>query len=198
MAFTFFFRDMNTMDIVEKHVIPDMKQQRCFDIWDAGCATGAEPYTLAIILRENMGQFTFRNVRIYATDLNGNFGDIIGKGEYPSEQVGRIPPDILGRYFSPLGSGDCYVVNESLRKAIRFQQHDLTSLQPVKQGFGLVLCKNVLLHLSPTQRVDVLRMFRDALVPGGYLALENTQRLPEEAQGWFRPLIGTGPVFQRC
>ncbi len=195
MAFTFFFRDMSTLEGVQQYALPKLKTRRYLDVWDAGCATGPEPYTLAILIRENMGSFQFRNVRIFATDLNGQFGEIIEAGVYPEEQVKRIPPEYLERYFTPADQPGHYLLEESLRKSVRFQQHDLTSLKPIRDGLGLIVCKNVLLHLSPTERLDVLRMFHDALSAGGYLATEQTQKMPPEAQDMFRPVAGEGPVY---
>jgi len=166
-------------------------------VWDAGCATGAEPYTLAMILRENMGQFLFRNVRILATDLNGQFREIIAKGQYPLEQVKRIPSGLFEKYFNPGDEPETFTLTESLRRSIKFQEHDLTSLQPIRSGFGLVVCKNVLLHLNPKQRVEVLRMFHEVLLEGGFLATEPTQKMPVEAQDWFRPVCSSGAVYKR-
>ena len=68
MAFTYFFRDMHTLEMIRDHVIPMLRIKRHIKIWDAGCAMGHEPYSLAIMMRENMGNMIFRNVRIYATD----------------------------------------------------------------------------------------------------------------------------------
>lgn len=59
MAFTYFFRDMHTLNLIEQHVLPTLKTRRYLDIWDAGCAHGPEPYTLARLLHENMGSFCF-------------------------------------------------------------------------------------------------------------------------------------------
>lgn len=197
MAFTFFFRDMHTLNLIEEHAVPALKTRMYVDIWDAGCAHGPEPYTMAILLHENMGKFLFRNVRIYATDLCGQFGDIIKKGVYPEEQVKRIPPELLARYFSPADEPGHFVIADQIRSAVRFQEHNLTSLKPVKDGFGLVLCKNVLLHLTPQERVDVIRMFHSALSPGGYLATEQTQKIPDELQGMFRQVTKDAQVFQK-
>lgn len=196
MAFTYFFRDLHTLKLIEQHVIPQLATRRYLDIWDAGCADGPEPYTLAMMLSENMGKFLFRNVRIHATDLNGRFGETISNGVYPQEQVKRIPSEVFERYFDPVGNGD-FVLKEAIRKAVRFQEHDLTSLQPVRDGFGLIVCKNVLLHLSHDDRVAVLRMFHNSLSPGGYLATEQTQKMPVEVQGLFSQLVPDGQVYQR-
>jgi len=197
MAFTFFFRDMHTLKLIEEHVLPDLKTRRYLDIWDAGCAHGPEPYSLAILLHENMGMFMFRNVRIFATDINDQFGDVISRGVYPEEQIKRIPPEMLGEYFSPADDPGHFVIAEPIRKSVRFQQHDLTSLSPIRNEFGLVICKNVLLHLTQEEEVNVIRMFHSALSPGGVLATEQTQKMPEEAQDWFRGVTPDGQIFQR-
>lgn len=197
MAFTYFFRDLHTLKLIEQHVIPQLVTRKYLDIWDAGCADGPEPYTLAILLRENMGKFLFRNVRIHATDMNGNFGKTIADGVYPDEQVKRIPQNLIDEYFEHAPPGK-YVLTESIRKAVRFQEHNLTTLKPVRDHFGLIVCKNVLLHLTQEQRLDVFRMFYNALSPGGYLATEQTQKLPEEMKGMFTQVVPDGQVFQRA
>ena len=113
MAFTYFFRDLQTLELVRDHVIPALRSRRFIQIWDAGCAMGPEPYTLAIVLRENMGA-TFGNVRIYATDIDesGHFGEIVTNGIYPEEQVKRIPKEIFERYFRENGKPDHFIIAE--------------------------------------------------------------------------------------
>jgi chemotaxis protein methyltransferase CheR len=197
MAFTFFFRDIQTLKLIEEHVLPSLKTRMYLDIWDAGCAHGPEPYSLAMILQENMGKFLFRNVRIFATDINEEFGDVIRKGVYPEEQLKRIAPEIFQRHFSPAEAPGQFVIAEAVRNAVTFRRHDLTSLTPIRNGFGLILCKNVLLHLSPEQRVDVFKMFHAALNPDGYLATENTQKMPDELQGMFRQVRRDAQLFQK-
>ena len=72
MAFTYFFRDQEILDLVVRWALPDLRTRMYLNIWDAGCAMGPEPYSLAMLLRENMGQFYFRNVRIFASDIDDN------------------------------------------------------------------------------------------------------------------------------
>jgi chemotaxis protein methyltransferase CheR len=199
MAFTFFFRDGQTLDLMAEHVIPALKQRRYIRIWDAGCAMGPEPYSIAIIFRENMGRFLFRNVKICATDIDErDFGRIIQAATYPAEQLQRIPPDIFLRYFEPDGAPGRYRLIEEIRCAVQFQRHDLLSLQPVRADFGLIVCKNVLLHFTPEQRVDVIRMFHAALIDGGYFVTEQTQKLPPECVPLFRPVTNAAQVFQKA
>jgi chemotaxis protein methyltransferase CheR len=197
MAFTFFFRDMNVLETIQTDVLPVLLSRRCLNIWDAGCATGVEPFSLAIILREKLGDFTYRNVKILATDLNPTFESLIKEATYPQELVGRIPDDILGKYFVPDENKAFYRLCEQVRRTVTFKHHDLASLNPVGEKFGLIVCKNVLLHIQPETRTKVIKMFYDSLVPGGYLATEQTQKMPNEAADWFEPIIGKGIVYRK-
>jgi chemotaxis protein methyltransferase CheR len=199
MAFTYFFRDQAVLDLVAEHALPDLTTRRYINVWDAGCAYGPEPYSLAITFRENMGHFLFRNVRIFATDIDESqhFGDVIARGVYTDREVGRVPSNILARYFERADEPDHMRVCDEIRGAVRYQRHDLLTLEPFRTEVGLIVCKNVLLHFTPEQRVAVLRMFHTALMPGGYLVTEQTQKLPPEITPLFRRVSGAGQLFQK-
>lgn len=199
MAFTYFFRDLQTLELICEHALPVLRTRRNINIWDAGCAMGPEPYTLALLLRERMGHMYFRNIRIQATDIDGSnlFGKIIEDGIYPREQVERIPEEILSKYFSPAHKTDHYQIAEEIRKVVTFQKHDLTSLNPVGQDFGIILCKNVLLHLSEQQRIDVIKMFYNSMIDNGFFATEQTQKLPDEVRDLFEPVVSNAQLFKK-
>lgn len=181
MAFTFFFRDAPVLETAVQLAARELLGRAHGRIWDAGCASGPEPFTLAILLARILGQFGFRNVHIDATDLDesGGFGDIIRNGVYPAAEVDRMPPGVLEEFFEPAGAGR-YRAAALLRDRIRFHRHDLLSLRETGSAYSLIVCKNVLLHFTPAQRAGVVRMFHRALAPGGYFAVEQTQSLPEE------------------
>lgn len=199
MAFTYFFRDLQTLNLICDHALPVLRGHRSIHIWDAGCAMGQEPYTLAILLRERMGYMYFRNVKIMATDIDGSdlFEQIIRNGVYPADQVERIPEELFPKYFEPAPQGSAYQISEEMRKALQFQKHDLTSLQSVGKDFGLILCKNVLLHFSEQQRIDVIKMFHASLIDGGFFATEQTQKLPEEVKHLFEPVVTNAQLFRK-
>ena len=199
MGFTFFFRDGQALDLIAEHAIPDLATRRYMDVWDAGCSTGPEPYSIAITFREHMGPFLFRNVRIWATDIDetNTFGRVIAGGVYSEQQTKRIPPEIRARHFSPHGGDGGLQVSEEIRKAVRFQRHDLLSLEPIREQFGLIVCKNVLLHFSPEQRVEVIKMFHRALSENGYFVTERTQDMPPEAAHLLSRVTGTGQLFRK-
>lgn len=199
MAFTYFFRDMQTLEMIRDHVLPALRTRRYIHIWDAGCAMGPEPYSLAILFKENMGSMIFRNVKIHATDIDeGNqFEGIIRKGVYPEEQVKRIPADIFSKYFEKDDNPGHFRIVDDIRKSVTYRKHDLLSLEPVRKDFGLVVCKNVLLHLQEAERVNVIKMFHQALSDDGFFATEQTQKMPWQVAGLFEPLTLNAQVFRK-
>lgn len=190
---------MHTLDLIKTHVIPTFSGRRNIRVWDAGCAMGPEPYSLVIVFAENMGHFAFKNLHIDATDVDGSnlFGKIISDGIYPEEQVKRIPKDIFKKYFYPVNGSDHFKIGYYLRDKILYKRHDLLTLQPIGDGYSLVVCKNVLLHFQYSQRVEVIKMFHGVLVPGGFFATEQTQKIPEEIENLFKQVTNDGQLFRK-
>jgi chemotaxis protein methyltransferase CheR len=133
-----------------------------------------------------MTHFGFRNLHISATDVDetGKFGPTLLEGSYPANELERVPVSIREKYFTCEADGQLRVTHP-VRDRVTFRKHDLLSLEPVGDGFSLVVCKNVLLHFTPEQRVQVIRMFYDALEPDGCLAMEQTQKLPPGTEHLF-------------
>ena len=199
MAFTYFLRDMQTLERIVEHVVPYTSGRSRVRVWDAGCATGQEPYSLAMLFAENMGSFGFKNLRIEATDLDdcSLFGDIIRTGMYREEEVKRMPGNLLEKYFKPDDRPGYFRISELLRSRIDYQRHDLLSLRSIGEGFSLILCKNVLLHLEYAERIEVIGMFHGSLAPGGFLAMEQTQKMPAETSHLFEQVASDAQLFRR-
>ena len=199
MAFTYFFRDLQTLEMVCDYALPSLRSRRYINIWDAGCAMGPEPYSLAILLRERMGHMYFRNIKIKATDIDGSnlFDNIILEAVYPREQVERIPKDIFEKYFVTDEKEEHFRIIEEIKKSVIFQKHDLLTLTSIGQDFGLILCKNVLLHFNEAQRIEVIRMFHDSLIGGGFLVTEQTQKLPKELEDLFEPVVSNVQLYRK-
>lgn len=199
MAFTYFFRDLQTLEMIRDYVIPIMRTRRFIHIWDAGCAMGPEPYSIAIILRENMGKMIFRNVEIHGTDLDGSnlFGDIISKGVYPDEQVKRISKDLFNEYFKPADEPGNFIISEEIRKSVSFQKHDILSLTPPRKDFLLIVCKNVLLHFTEKQRIEVIKMYHESLVEGGFFVMEQTQKMPKQVEHLFESVVANAQLYRK-
>ena len=86
---------------------------------------------------------------------------------------------------------------DEIRARVSFVKHDLLSLEPVRTGFSLIVCKNVLLHFNAQRRVNVIRLFHSALRDGGFLVTEQTQKLPRENKDGFEPIITAGQIFKK-
>jgi len=197
MAFTFFFRDAETLELAIEQVLPGLRVRDRIDIWDAGCAHGPEPCTLAILLREKLPESLFRKVRIHATDVDRGFAAQVAEGDFPESELRRLPAGILEKYFRPLGDSGRYCLAEELRSAISFSHHDLLSLEPFQKNLSLIVCKNVLLHFNEEQRRKVVRMFHAALRYDGALVMEHTQKIPAPLGNLFRPLVGHAQVHAK-
>lgn len=199
MAFTFFFRDSQTLETAIDHALPGMLGQSYIHIWDAGCANGPEPYTLAMLLRSRLSDVVFRNARIYATDNEptGAFGRQVTAAIYPEEQLRRLPVEHFKRYFRPAGDAGFFRVVEELREKVQFSQHDLLSLTPVREGITMIVCKNVLMHFTEDQRCAVLRMFHRSLCEDGLLVMEHTQKVPDALQRLFQQVTACAQVYTK-
>jgi chemotaxis protein methyltransferase CheR len=199
LAFTFFFRDQQVLERVAEHCIPSMVGRNHPRIWDAGVAMGQEPYTVSIMFAERMGHFAFNNLRIDATDVEstGQFAQIIEAGVYPQEELSRLPKGILEKYFEAAARPGHFRVIEKIRQRVTFRWHDLLSSKEIGHDYSLVLCKNVLLHFNPLERIEVLKMFHRSLASGGFFATEHTQVLPKELACLFERMIPDGQLYRK-
>ena len=199
MAFTFFFRDQHVLDLIVKHAVPPMAGRSRPKVWDAGCAMGQEPYSLAIMFAEAMGYFAFNNLRIDATDIDDcdTFGGIIRDGVYPWEELERVPPEYFEKYFQPAEQPKRFRIVDKVRNRLAFQKHDLLSLEAPGGDYSLIVCKNVLLHFQQSERIEVIRMFHAALAPGGYFATEQTQKMPPELAPMWEQVVSDGQIFRK-
>lgn len=197
MAFTFFFRDTSCLEHAVTNLVASTGGRTRVRIWDAGCAMGQEPYTLAIMLAESMGQFAFRNLQITASDVDEPLLKTLEQAVYAKVELDRIPGDIFGKYFEPFGSNGQYRVVEKIRQAVTPVHHNLLSLKPLRDDFSLIICKNVLLHFQQSERIEVYKMFHKALEPGGYLVNEHTQKMPAELAGHFEQVVPDAQLFRK-
>lgn len=200
MAFTFFFRDLPVLEYAVENTLKLSLGRLKIKVWDAGCALGQEPYTLAMLFAERMSLPGFNTLHLDATDYDSenNFGQIVTAGEYKSEELQRIPADIFAKYFelAPGRPGHHRVIDR-IRNRVFFKYHDLLTLQPIGNDYSLIVCKNVLLHFSYEQRIEVLRMYHRSLTPGGFLATENTQKMPVEINHLFEPVTPDAQLFRK-
>jgi chemotaxis protein methyltransferase CheR len=199
MAFTYFFRDLHVLELAIEHLVPAVMGRSKPRVWDAGCATGPEPYSVAILLAESMGKSAFRNLQVVASDHDegNNFDSIITEGVYPADPLSRIPKDLFEKYFVPADREGHFQLIDLIRDRVSFRTHDLLSLEPLGEDFSLVVCKNVLLHFKPAERVEVIRMFHRSLAPGGLFVTDEDQKLPEGVARLFTTVVTGEPLHKK-
>jgi two-component system CheB/CheR fusion protein len=182
---TDFFRDADLFTHLREEVLPtiiDDARTRGNELrlWSAGCATGEEAYSLAILVSELLGpELDDFTVRVFATDLDGDAVAFARRGVYPTSALKNLRPDPRDRYLMRLDSA--WEVCKQLRGLVIFGQHDLAQRAPFPR-IDLVLCRNVLIYFTPELQRRSLQLFAFALREGGYLVLgkaENTSPLPE-------------------
>ena len=188
---TEFFRDPKLFAALRDKVLPEIIADKRTEtmgnelrIWSAGCATGEEAYSLAILVAEALGeQLTQFTVHIFATDLDEEAVTFARRGVYPAVALTDVPEELRLRYFTRLDGG--YEVTPRLRSLVIFGQHDLGQRAPFPH-IDLVLCRNVLIYFTPELQQRALHLFAFALRDGGYLALGKAETVrPLEA--YFAP-----------
>jgi len=176
---TAFFRDAEAWEYLRQEIIPQIIQDKPFTqpirIWSAGCASGEESYTLAIILAEALGMEQFRErVKIFATDLDNDALNQARHGTYSERQVQGISPDLLEKYFEQDTSG--YTFNKDLRRSLIFGCHDLIQDGPISR-IDLLVCRNILMYFNSETQTKILNRFHFALNPKGFTLLGKAEML---------------------
>ncbi|HXH85101.1 MAG TPA: chemotaxis protein CheB [Candidatus Tectomicrobia bacterium] len=168
---TRFFRDEPAFEAIERVVLPDLLQRsgdRPLRVWVAGCATGEEAYSVAILLQEALARFGDRPLKIFATDVHRGSLEHAARGVYGQDAVARVSPERLARYF--VRTATTYQVVPELRQMIVFAAHNVIRDAPFTH-VDLITCRNLLIYLQPAAQQRVLSLFHFALNRGGILVL---------------------------
>ncbi len=173
------YRDPSFYAVMRKEVIPILKTYPYLKVWHAGCATGEEVYSFAILLQE---EGLYERTQLYATDFNPLVLDTAKKGIYP---INRIK-DYTTNYQMSGGINsfsdyyvaryDSVILDQSLKKNIVFAEHNLVT-DSVFAETNLIICRNVLIYFNKELQNRVVKLFTDSLVKGGYLGLGSKENL---------------------
>jgi two-component system CheB/CheR fusion protein len=175
---TSFFRDPATWEYLRDEIVPGLIGAGAaapIRVWSAGCASGEEAYSIAILLVEAMGSDAFRErVKIYATDVDEEALAQARPAMYAARSVEEVPPRLLDRYFDR--QDDRFVINKDLRRAVIFGRHDLIQDAPISR-VDLLICRNCLMYFNTEAQARILSRFHFALVPRGVLFLGKAETL---------------------
>ena len=196
---TGFFRDPQAWQTLAEQVLPRILEAKdpheSIRCWSAGCASGEEAYTLAILLAETLGDLEFRRrVKIYATDVDEEALTQARQGSFTQAEVEGLPADLLGRYFEK--TGERWVFRADLRRSLIFGRHDLVQDAAISR-LDLLVCRNTLMYLNSETQAKVLARFHFALQRSGYLFLGKAETLLSHSNN-FRPMDLKTRIFQRA
>jgi two-component system CheB/CheR fusion protein len=196
---TAFFRDPHAWEGIAKDVLPRLLEEKAagepIRCWSAGCASGEEAYTLAILLGEALGDHALRQrVKIYATDADEEALATARQGVYTAARIEGVPPGLLDKYFDK--NGDRYLFRPDLRRSLIFGRHDLVQDAAISR-IDLLVCRNTLMYFNAEMQAKILARFHFALSPGGYLFLGRAETLLTHSTA-FRPVDLKRRIFQRA
>ena len=196
---TFFFRDFQPFEALRKTIIPRLLEQRAhlrkLTIWSAACSTGQEPYTLAMLLRENFPQLAQWNVSILATDLSPTVLAQARAGSYSQFEVNRgLPAPLLFKYFQK--QGDRWIVKDELKQGIDFRAMNLIEPWPIFPPFDIVLIRNVMIYFDVPTKQAILKKIRACLQPQGSLFLGTAETTLNLDPAWAAVSHGNTTVYQ--
>jgi chemotaxis protein methyltransferase CheR len=196
--YTKFFRDTDVYTFLEKTILPELlsSSKRWVRIWSAGCATGEEPYSLAMLVHEVFKrQGTDCRVNIYASDLDKSALAKAESGEYDKRMVQCIDEKLVSKYFEP--DGDIYRVKPSVKNLIQFEEADLMTI-PKHRHLDLILCRNVMIYFSKEIQQKIHLNFHDSLKAEGYLITGKTEFLVGEAADKFVDINPQCRVYKKA
>ena len=196
---TSFLRDRDAWDALVADVLPELIQSKApgesLRIWSAGCASGEEAYTLAVLLAETLGEDRFRaDVKIYATDADTNALVEARHGRYNERDlVAAFGEERAARFFDT--DGACGVFRPDLRRSLIFGRHDLVQDPPISR-IDLLTCRNTLMYFTSDVQRKVLGSFHFALNAGGFLFLGKSEALVARVN-LFSPVDARRHIFRK-
>ncbi|MDV3000058.1 MAG: hypothetical protein N5P05_001664 [Chroococcopsis gigantea SAG 12.99] len=194
---TGFFRDPDTWDYIREEIIPRIAKSpdQPIRVWSAGCASGQEAYTLAMVLAESLGISAFKQrVKIYATDLDEQALNQARHGIYSASEVSNIPPELLERYFQC--NENSYVFRKDLRRSVIFGRHNLVQDAPISR-IDFLVCRNTLMYFNAEAQGKIIARYHFALNDNGFLLLGKAEMLLNHGNS-FIPIDLKRKIFSRC
>jgi chemotaxis protein methyltransferase CheR len=196
---THFFRNPPQVRALRQHVLPELLRHaetngRRLRIWSAGCSTGEEPFSVAMLLRELLPAAEGWDVKVLATDVSMRALTAARTGRYGARAVMNATPEELARFFLP-SDGSTYEVRPEVRDLVEFRHHNLVTEPvpfPSNERIDLVLCRNVTIYFSRETTRELMKRLHECLRDGGYLFLGHSETLWQVSDDFRLVSLGTG------
>ncbi len=196
-----FFRNPETFACLATKVLPELwaAPSPLIRIWSAGCATGEEPYSLAVLCREYAAAHNdlpkLERLRIIGSDVDRDSVAEASKGRYPAAAFADTSPAVRERYF-PLENG-LYSVSPEIRNLVSFERRDLLDGEGHGGRLHMIVCRNVIIYFTRETQERLFDRFYDLLLPGGFLVLGKVETLLGKSGEMFAPVSSRERIFRR-
>lgn len=177
---TSFFREKHHFDFLENHVFPELLRKNTdkkIRIWSAGCSTGEEPYSIAMVAHKFFRRSSGWDIKILATDLDSNVVNHGRQGEYDLSRVEGLSKEVKKTNFQLDRFSDKVRVKEDIRSYITFNRLNLLSEWPIKKKFDVIFCRNVVIYFNKETQKVLFDRYADILKPDGYLFIGHSENL---------------------
>ncbi|MFS8637213.1 MAG: protein-glutamate O-methyltransferase CheR [Gemmatimonadota bacterium] len=177
---TAFFREPQHFAFLREAVLPELAARgRPMSFWSAGCSSGEEAYTLAMVARDAVPSCDALGVRILATDISARMLRIAREAVYPESAVADVPEPYRSRYFRrvPGQATPMYRVGDEVRRMVRIARLNLLDHWPMRGPFDVIFCRNVMIYFDHATQERLVRRFHSLLAPGGYLCVGHSESL---------------------
>jgi chemotaxis methyl-accepting protein methylase len=198
---TKFFRNWDTFSAIQQKVVPALweRGERELRVWSAGCASGEEPYSLAILMHKHAaGQRQLprlNRVSIVGTDIDAHSLGEAESAAYGETALGDTPAALRRNYFSD--AGGLFTLLPEVRRLVKFQCSDLLRARPPFEDIHLIVCRNVVIYFEREAQDALFAEFHRALAPGGFLVLGKVETLLGAARGLFSPVNARERIFRK-
>ncbi|MCL1876008.1 MAG: protein-glutamate O-methyltransferase CheR [Synergistaceae bacterium] len=173
-----FFRNDAQWWKVRDKLLPELiklRGNKKIKLWSCGCATGEEPYSLAIL---SIVAGLDPQVPVLAVDIDDGARAIAQKGQYLKRQLMNVPPEYLSKYFSSSNGGETYEVSKEVKSRVTFKKMNMIE-DKFADAFDLILCRNVVIYFTQDTKTHLYQKFTNALAPGGYFLVGSTEQIFE-------------------
>ncbi|MCK5690250.1 protein-glutamate O-methyltransferase CheR [Myxococcota bacterium] len=176
---THFFREPHHFDILKEHILPEVVSQRksalSLRLWSAGCSTGQEVYTLAMVMDEWLSSQMMGTYSVLGSDINQHVLNIAEGAEYPLELKKEIPSKYLFPYVDV--QKDSLKIKAKIRSRVSFRHHNFSEILAQRPAVDVIFCRNAMMYLDPPTRLRLVQTFKESLREGGFLVLGSSESL---------------------
>ncbi|MGE4318442.1 MAG: protein-glutamate O-methyltransferase CheR [Deferribacterales bacterium] len=200
---TYFFREFGTLETFAEHCLTEITERKAaandynLRIWSAGCSTGEEPYTLAIIVREMLENLPRWNVEILASDIDENVLAKAIDAKYDDRSLKDVPDEYYKKYFKTAGGQ--HVPTPEVRNMVTFEHLNLMDrvMMRKKRGFDFIFCRNVLIYFDEISRKQVVDHYYISMNRGGYIFLGHSESVGRITTAFSMKRMGNNVVYYK-